>query len=223
LSAWRELVCGAMIIVLPASLTAQDIDRAMLHSPGGVWLNGKPAPESSAIFPDDLIQTEANHIAKIDADGSTVTIQPETILQFEGNEIVLDHGRLQVDTSRGMKVRVNCLTVIPVLQEWTQYDVTDVDGKVTVAALKSDVNIHSQSAAAQRMKRPGNSSDASVHEGEQTTRDEHCPATARLPGSIDAKAAFLSTWQAKVAGLAAIGFICLALCHTDDPVSPYRP
>jgi hypothetical protein len=61
-----------------------------------------------------VIQTEPGHVAKIDADGSTVTVQPETVLQFRDNEIVLDHGSLQMDTSRGLKVHVNCLTVVPV-------------------------------------------------------------------------------------------------------------
>jgi hypothetical protein len=225
LSKARNVICGVMIFVLPASLTAQDPGRAMLRSQGGTWLNGSPSPESSAIFPDDLIQTEPGHVAKINADGSTVTVQPETILQFRGSEIVLDHGSLLVDTSRGMKVRVNCLTVIPVIQQWTQYDVTDVNGKVTVVAHKNDVNIHSQSALAHKSKQTGASGDMTVREGETANRDEHCPATGRLPGSIDANGAWMDSWGAKGIGAGAIGVIvCKALCfHGDDPVSPSKP
>ncbi len=214
-----------VILVLSVSLTAQDSGRALLRSQGGTWLNGVAAPESSAIFPNDLIQTEAGHVARIDAEGSTVTVQPETILQFDGDEIALDHGSLQVNTSRGMKVRVNCLTVIPVTQEWTQYDITDVNGKVTVVAHKNDVNLHSQSTLAQKSKQAGVSGDVTVHEGETVTRDEHCPAAARLPGSIDAHAAILDTWYAKGTGLGVIAVIvCKAMCfHGDEPVSPSKP
>jgi hypothetical protein len=43
--------------------------------------------------------------ARVDAYGSIVTVQPETIVQSAGDELVLDHGSLQVDTSRGMRVR----------------------------------------------------------------------------------------------------------------------
>ena len=74
------------------------------------WLNGKPAPNSSAIFPHDLVQTRKESTAKIDVDGSTVTIQPGTMVQFEGDELFLDHGSLQVNSARGMRVRVNCMT-----------------------------------------------------------------------------------------------------------------
>ena len=42
----------------------------------------------------------------------------------------------------GMRVRVHCITVIPVSDtEWTQYEVTDVNGNIEVAAHKKDVRI----------------------------------------------------------------------------------
>lgn len=63
-------------------------------------------------------------------------------MQFEGDELVLEHGTLQVNTWRGIKVRVDCLTVIPPAQEWARYDVTDVDGRVLVLAHQNDVKIH---------------------------------------------------------------------------------
>jgi hypothetical protein len=77
---WRKLVCGVMIVILPTSLMAQDSAQAMLHNDGGVWLNGNPAPNSSAIFLHDLVQTQKGNGAKIDADGSTVMVQPDTIV-----------------------------------------------------------------------------------------------------------------------------------------------
>ena len=95
-----------MIVILPTLLMAQDSARAILHNGGGALLNGNPAPNSSAIFLHDLVQTQKGNGAKIDADGSTVMVQPDTIVQFAGDELVLDHGGLQLNTSRGMRVRV---------------------------------------------------------------------------------------------------------------------
>jgi hypothetical protein len=223
LAEWRKLVCGAMIVILPASLLGQDLGRAMLHSDGGAWLNGKPAPSSSAIFPHDLVQTRAESTAKVDIDGSTVTIQPGTLVQFEGNELVLDHGSLQLNSARGMRVRVNCMTVVPLTQEWTRYDVIDADGKVSVIAYENDVKIHYRRVATRHSKDTG-SSDVTVHRGEQVTRDERCHAEAKPAQAVDAKGPILNGPWARGAGIVAIGVLtCLALCRDPGPVSPDKP
>ena len=161
-----------MIVVLPVSLMAQTSGGAMLHSDGGVWLNGNPAPNSSAIFPHDLIQTQKEHRAKIDANGSAVTVEPDTIVQFDGEELVLDHGGLQVNTSREMKVRVNCITVIPVTQVWTRYDVIDVDGKIRVTANENNVKIHYQGASARSRKRPHCRTRSYIRESKQVATND---------------------------------------------------
>ena len=223
LAEWRKFVCGVMIVIVPASLMAQTTDRALLRSDGGAWLNGNPAPETSAIFPDNLIQTQKGHTATIDAEGSTVLVQPETVVQFEGDELVLDHGSLQLNTARQMKVRVNCITVKPVTADRTQYDVTDVDGKVKIVAYKNDVKVHYTGATARKSKQSG-SSDTIVREGEQATREDRCGAVFKPTEGIDAKGAILNSPWAIGAGIAVVGVIaCLGLCHADDPVSPSKP
>ena len=63
--------------------------------------------------------------ATLSLDGSTVLIQPESVAKLQDDLLVLDHGSVSVGTSKSFKVRVNCLTVVPVLNEWTQYEVTD--------------------------------------------------------------------------------------------------
>jgi hypothetical protein len=64
---WRNLVCGVVIVLVPASLPAQESGRAMLHSEGETRLNENLAPNSSAIFLHDVVQTLHEHGAKIDA------------------------------------------------------------------------------------------------------------------------------------------------------------
>ena len=220
---WRNLVCGMMIVILPASLIAQDSGRAMLHSEGGALLNGNPAPNSTAIFSHDWIQTQHSGPAKIDADGATVTIQPDTVVQFEGDEIVLDHGSVQLNTSRAMAVQVNCITVVPVKPEWTLYDVVAAEGKLIVAARRNEVKIRYQDPAG-RHGRPARFSDVTVHAGEQITRVEECGKPPRPGGAVAADGAILNSPIAKVAGLAVIGILtCFALCRGDDPVSPSKP
>jgi hypothetical protein len=219
---WRNLVCGAMIVILPTSLMAQDSARAMLHNEGGVWLNGNAAPNSSAIFPHDLVRTQKETRARIDADGSTVTVEPETIVQFEGDELILEHGSLQVNTWRGMRVRVNCVTVSPPAQEWARYDVTDVDGEVLVLAYQNDVKIHYSGPATWRSKHV-ELADVTVYQGGQATHEDRCGEAPKPAEVHSANPAILNSIWAKGAGIVAIGVItCWALCR-GNPVSPVSP
>jgi hypothetical protein len=216
-----------MVAILPVSVLADDTAAAMLHSNGtGVLVNKNPAPPSTALFPNDLIETQKDSVARIEASGSTADINPETMVQFSGDELVLDHGSLSVNTSRGLKVRVGCLIIRPVNNtEWTHYDVADVDGKVTVSALKNDASIDFRSSAAQQTKQGVRSNRVIVREGEQKSRDEKCGgADNRKTGTIAGKDGILnSTWVQRAGFAITGGLACLGLCHDDDPISPSDP
>ena len=215
-----------MIVVLPVSASADDTAAAMLRSNGaGILVNKNPAPASTALFPDDLIETQKNAVARIEAAGSTADINAETVVQFEGEELVLEHGSLSVSTSRLLRVRVGCITVTPVNADWTHYDVTDLDGKVTVSALKNDVYLESRSTNRQEAKQPSHSDRALVREGEQKSREEKCGAPPfKESGRFAGRGALMNSPWAKGLGLVGIGItVCLGLCHGDDPISPSRP
>jgi len=219
---WRNLVCGAMIVILPTSFMAQDSTRGMLHSDGGTWLNGAQAPTAAAIFPDSLVQTQRGHSSRIDVAGSSVLILPETETQFQGDVLVLTHGSLQLVTTTKLQVLVGCVSITPTTAERTEYDVTDVDGKVKIVVSKNDVSVHSHSAALLRSKQAA-SSDTIVHEGGQATREEDC-ADPKPEKGVGATGPALDSRLAIGVGLAVVGTLaCLGLCHGDDPISPSKP
>jgi hypothetical protein len=221
LSKSRCYVCLILITVVPRSLTAGDTGAAMLYSTGGVLLNGNLAPPSSALFPDDFVETPKNALAKIDVNGSTLMIQPESVTQYHGEELLLEHGSVQVNTSTQFRVRVGCVLVAPVTPGWTDYDVVDVNGTLTVSAHKSDVRIEPR-IANPRAKGAGQSESITVHEGEQKTRDDKCGAAP--PSPADAHGAILNSPLAKWTGIVVIGVVtCWALCRGDNPVSPSTP
>ncbi len=222
---WRNLVCLPLIVILPLSLLADDTGAAMLRSTGNVQVNKKQALPTSALFHDDLIETQQGAIARIEASGSTADISPETVIQFEGDELVLDHGRISVNTSRLLRVRVGCIIVTPVNSDWTHYDVTDMDGKVTVAALKNDVYLEGRSAKAQDAKQPAHSDRMTVREGEQKSREEKCGAPpVKESGRLAGRGAIMnSPYVQWPAGGVIIGLTCWALCNTGNPVSPSAP
>lgn len=216
-----------MAVVLPVSLLAQDVAGAMLQSNGvGVFVNHNPAPASTALFPKDLIETQRNAAARLVVNGSSADLNAETMVEFDTDELVLDHGALSVHTTHGLKVRVGCLTVTPVNPaDWTQYDVIDLDGKVTVRANQNDVYIDARSKNPQEIKQPERSGRTIVRQGEQRSRDEKCgggylnaPRTAPV---VDA--ALNSPW-AVATGITAIGVLtCWVLCRSGNPVSPATP
>jgi hypothetical protein len=217
-----------MIIILPVSLMAQGTAAAMLRSNGvGVLVNRNPAPDSVALFSDDLIEIQKNAAARIEASGSSADINADTMIQFENNELVLDHGSLSVNTSRGMQVRVGCVTVTPAnADQWTHYNVVDLDGKVTVSALKNDVNIDARSKNTQSVKDAAHSNRVTVREGEQKSREEKCGgADIRIPsGGLPAIGAAMNSPYAIATGIGIVGVVtCWALCRSGNPISPTGP
>ena len=220
---WRHVVCLPMMVILPVSLLADDT-AAMLRSSGGVLVNKNSAPASSALFPDDLVETPQNVIARIEASGSTVDVGAETRIQFESDELALDHGTLSVNTSRSLRVRVGCVVVIPVNDAWTQYDVTGKDGKVTVSALKSDVYIESRAAIPALGKPNPHSDRVTVREGERKSREEKCGAPIKESSKYPAAGPLLNSLPVRLTGIAVISVVlCWALCRSDDPISPSDP
>ena len=199
---------------------------AILHTQGGVWVNGYEAKDSSAVFPGDVVETKPASPANLTLDGATVLIQPETVAKLQSNLLELDHGGVAVGTSKSFKVKVNCLTVTPVSNEWTQYEVSNVNGNIQVAARKNDVNVEHETDHKKPSPVPATESShgATVHEGEQKSFSESdlCGAAAPIKGtgmSVNPK------WVA--AGAAGTGIIlCIVLCHgspSKTPVSSSSP
>jgi len=206
---------------------AQDATAILPTTGAGILVNKNNAAGSTALFADDLIETPNSAVARIEANGSTAEINPETMVQYEGDELVLDHGSLSVNTTRGLRVRVGCIIVTPVNpNDWAHYDVTDRDGKVTVSALKNDVYFEARDRNPQDVKKgTGSNRDRDiVREGEQKSRSEKCGVaymkSERMPGI----GAIMNSAYAKWGAIAGVGVIaCFGLCHPDDPISPHKP
>jgi len=224
-SALRNFLGWVMVVLCPFSLAAADTGSAVLHSQGGVWVNGFEIAGSTVVFPGDLLETKPGFVANLDADGSSVLIQPQSIVKFQGNFLSLEHGSVSVGTSTSMSVHVNCIKVEPVSSERTQYDVADVSGAVQVAARKNDVNI-TQGGVLRKESTQGSSPlSATVHEGQQATRDVSaaCGAASR-PGTAGHA---LNTKWFEIGGGAGAGVLvlCLLLCKGSKAsnVSPSEP
>ena len=214
-----------MIILLPVSAFAQDQAGAVLHSnAAGVTINDSAAAWSMAVFPNDLIQTPDSATARLNWNGSTVDIDVDTLVQFGAEELVLEHGHLSVSTSRGLRVRVGCLTITPVNDAIsTVYDVTDRDGKVTVSAETGDVYLDAHSSNFQPAREPKHASREIVQQGYQKSRSEKCGSGDSRADAPGRDGILNSPWTIGAGSVAIIGLVVWVLHFCDDPVSPSVP
>jgi hypothetical protein len=232
----RCFLCWAMAMAMPLSSLgqtpsqetqpqgppAQGPPAAIIHTQGGVWVNDSEARDSTAVFSGDVIETKPGFSATLDLDGSEILLAPEAVAKFQENALALDHGSVSVGTSKSFKVQVHCVTVAPMANEWTQYEVTDVNGTIQVAARKKDVNVEI-AGRAKPSANEGSSGAGVVHEGEQKnfTESEVCgpPPQPNSPSSLNSP-----KWIA--AGAAATGILIWILLHgrsSGQPASPSEP
>ena len=160
-SAFRSAVCCLLAILFPAQMMlAGETASAMLYTNGAAWLNGSEVPKSAAVFSGDLLQTRPDSTASIQANGSNVMVLADSLVKFEGPAVELEHGAVRVTTSRGLAARAGDVTVKPAANSWTEFQVTDVDGRVQIAANKGDVTVQDDKGT------------TTVTQGQQTTRDD---------------------------------------------------
>jgi hypothetical protein len=229
MSAFRRLVSCVLLLGFPLSLLAADSGAAMLYTHGAAWLNGAHVPASSAIFTGDLVQTRSDSGANINAPGSSITVLGDSLVQFEGSSLKVEHGSVDVATSKGVATTAGDVRVAPASNAWTEFNVTDVDGTVKIAANKGDLLITDDSGT------------VTLPQGQQTTRDEQSNQSdtstdrddkdkdkkkkRRAAGAAPAAGGgVLSSPTAIIVGGAAIGGVAIwILSRNDDPVSPSTP
>jgi hypothetical protein len=228
MAAFRKMVSCVLLLCFPASMFGADSGAAaMLYTHGATWLNGAHVPASSAIFTGDLVQTRSDSGANINAPGSSITVLGDSLVQFEGSSLKVEHGSVAVATSKGVATTAGDVRVAPASNSWTEFNVTDVDGTVRIAANKGDLTITDENGT------------TTLPQGQQTTRDEQSDqstqssdtdkdkkkkkkqAAGAAPGATGGA---LSSPVAIGVGLAIVGGVGIwVLTRNDDPVSPSTP
>jgi len=224
MAAFRRMVSCVLLLTFPAALLAADSGAAMLYADGAAWLNGIHVPKSSAIFAGDLVQTRSDSAANIHAPGSSITVLGDSLIQFEGASLKVEHGGISVSTSKSVAATAGDVKIAPVSNAWTEFNVTDTDGTVRIAARKGDLNITDDSGT------------VTLPQGQETTRDEQSSQSSdnkdkdkknkkRAAGAAPAAGGgVLNSTIAIGVGAAAIGGVTAwLLLKNDNPVSPSTP
>jgi hypothetical protein len=225
IASFRKMVSCLLLLAFPVSLVASDSEAGMLYTHGAAWINGVHVPASSAIFSGDLLQTRSDSGASINAAGSSINILGDSLVQFEGSSLKLEHGGVDVATSKGVATTAGDVRVAPSTNSWTEFNVTDIDGTVRIAARKGDLTVTDDTGT------------VTLAQGQQTTRDEQSDQSTssdktdkkkdkkRGGGAPPAAAGgVLSSTGAVIGGTAAIGGVAIwILTRSDNPVSPSSP
>lgn len=212
-------LCCLLCVLVPAQLMGGEVATAMLYTNGSAWLNGIAVPTSGAIFAGDMLQTRGE--ANIQATGSNVMVLTDSMVKFNGKSVEIEHGSVRVTTSRGLEAQAGDVTVRPAASSWTEFQVTDVDGRVQIAANKGDLMIQDDQGT------------TTIQQGQQTTRDDTSneekkkKKRRRGPAGGAAPAAgggILSSPGAVYGGVVVTGGVAAWLLLRDEqPLSPVIP
>ena len=220
---YLKILSCMMVVICPAALLAADQPAAMLYSHGTALLNGNSITRSSAIFSGDLVQTQADSVANINATGSAVLVLNDSLVQYQGNAVKLEHGGVTISTSKLLATRAGDVTVSPAASVWTDFEVRDVDGTVQIAARKGDLTISDDHGT------------TTLAQGQQTTRDDAQSQNSQnedkkkkkkrgSAGAVTAaKGAILDNPVVIGIGAGAIaGVTAWVLIQGDEPASPSK-
>ncbi|HEV3510784.1 MAG TPA: hypothetical protein VGS05_03710 [Candidatus Sulfotelmatobacter sp.] len=224
-TSYLKILVGMLMVIFPAAMVAADAPSAMLYSHGTALLNGNSIARSSAIFSGDLVQTNPDSVANINATGSSVLVLNDSLVQYEGSILKLEHGGVTISTSKLLATRAGKVTVSPAAGVWTEFEVRDVDGRVQIAARKGDLTISDGTEI------------TTLAQGQQTTRDEGMSQDDSQTQAANKKkkkeshgttpaasgGVFNSPVVIGVAGGIIVGGTAWVLSKSDDPVSPSKP
>ena len=222
-----KILSCMMVMIFPAALFAAEQPAAMLYSHGAALLNGNSIARSAAIFSGDLVQTQADSVANINAPGSSVLVLNESLVQYEGSTLKLEHGGVTISTSKLLATRAGDVTVAPSASVWTEFEVRDVDGRVQIAARAGDLTISDATgttilAQGQQTTREASDSQVDNHDSPDNKKKKKKKAAA---GAIPPAAggALNSPVAVGIGAGVIVGVTAWVLIQGDEPASPAKP
>jgi len=222
-----KILSCMMVMIFAAAVFAAEQPAAMLYSHGAALLNGNSIARSAAIFSGDLVQTQADSVANINAPGSSVLVLNESLVQYEGSTLKLEHGGVTISTSKLLATRAGDVTVAPSASVWTEFEVRDVDGRVQIAARAGDLTISDATgttilAQGQQTTREASDSQVDNHDSPDNKKKKKKKAAA---GAIPPAAggALNSPVAVGIGAGVILGVTAWVLIQGDQPASPSKP
>jgi len=165
-------------------------------------------------------------VANINSPGSTITVFSDSLVQFEGSSLRIDHGGVTIATSKGVGTTVGDVRVFPLANSWTEFNVIDVDGTVRIAARKGDLTVSDGAgtvtlAQGQETTREESSTQSDKDQPDKSKKKNKKRAAGAAPAATGGT---LNSPIAVAIGAGAIvGVTAWVLSRNDDAVSPSKP
>jgi hypothetical protein len=224
-SAFRGMVSCVLAFLFPGSLFAADSNAAMLYTNGAAWVNGAHVPRSSsAIFLGDLLQTRSDSVANINEAGSSITVLADSLVQFQGSSVDIQHGGVTVSTSKEIFATAGDIKITPKANVWTEFRVIDTDGTVRIHAEKGDLLIDDGSKV---MTLAQGQADQTVDENNPEAKNSKKKGKNKKQATGAAPAAgggiLSSPYAVGIGAGVIVGVTTWVLIKNDNPASPTRP
>jgi len=167
------------------------------------------------ILSADLVQTKADSVASIKAPSTSVLVSSDSLVQFQGDAVKLEHGGMNVGTSKSGAARTGGLRVVPVSASWIESEVRDIDGAVKIVARNGDLTLIDADGT------------TTLPQGPETTRDETQEKGKkkrdRGAGAVPAAGDGILDIPVAIGAGAVGGLTARVLLRSDELISPNDP
>ncbi len=207
-----------LLLAIQLPIYAADGPVGMLYATGSAWLNGSKVPNSAAVFYGDMLQTSSGSLARINATGTSVMVSSNTLVKVEESKIHIEHGAINVGTSRGLATQAGEITVAPKGNSWTSFQVSEVDGKVQIVAEKGDLTVTDGQTTATLQQGQQTTVEDTNEAGKKKHRKRGTGAAPAASGSI------MNSTEAIMAGSGVVAGVTIwVLLQGGAPLSPSCP
>lgn len=144
---YRLILCAVSSLVLISVAGGSDTSGVvMLYAQGEAWVNDGAVPKNIAVFPGDKVKTSRT-AAYTTAVGSMVVIMADSLLRYDVNAISIDHGGVNIATSKLTEVHIGEVGVKPLSDSHTVFQVSASNDSVKIAAEDGQIRITDQSGS----------------------------------------------------------------------------
>lgn len=136
----HHLIALALILNLSGGSAFAATAAGMLHSNGGVSVNGSPATSVTTVFAGDRIETAPKAAANVTLNGSSLLLDENSSMVFNGQIMDFYCGGGTVQTTQGMTARYGHLDVKPA-NDAARYQVMQTGATLRISALDGDLTL----------------------------------------------------------------------------------